>query len=179
MELDAQLGCSADKNKRSSVKATLLSLLFPGLGQLYLGRGSEGLIALITAGGILVAFLLSTIGPVALRSWVSALFLELAYISVWLASVLEVSQRKEKSRQSLLGGEKAWYIVMMLAMAGPIALPMLWHSRQFSRWHKTALTVTVILILATGILFVMLLGPQLESWSSEFLPLLWQGAGRR
>jgi TM2 domain-containing membrane protein YozV len=179
MDLDDQLGCSGDKTYRSPMKATLLSLLFPGLGQLYLGRRSEGLIGLITGGGIIFAVLLSTVGPVALRSWVSALFLELAYISVWLTSVLEASQREEKSRQSLLGGEKAWYIVVMLAMAGPIAFPMLWHSSLFSRWLKIALTVTVILILAIGVLLVMLLGSQLESWSSEILPLLWQGTGRR
>ena len=159
----------SDKSHRSLMKAALLSLLLPGLGQLYIGRRTEGLISLATAGGIICAILLSAVGPAALRSHVSVLFLELAYLSVWVASIVEASDQTPKSRQSLLAGERAWFLVLMLAMAGPLALPMLWHSKQFSRRRKIAWTLVVISALVVGILSVILLGPQLEAWSSEIL----------
>ena len=36
-------------------------------------------------------------------------------------------------RSSLaLAGDRAWYTVLMLLTVGPMALPLLWHSRRFS-----------------------------------------------
>jgi TM2 domain-containing membrane protein YozV len=151
------------------LKATWLSLLLPGLGQLYVGRRAEGLVRLMTAVGIICAILLVTVGPAALRSWISVLILELAYLSLWIASLVDMSGPNVKTRNLLPAGENTWFIVMMLVMAGPMGLPLLWHSRQFSRSSKIVWTLVVISVLVMGILFVIFLGPQLDSLSSAIL----------
>jgi hypothetical protein len=44
-------------------------------------------------------------------------------------------------------------LVMLFAVAGPLALPLLWRSRRFSSAWKTALTV-LVLSLTAAVCFV-------------------------
>jgi len=171
MESKSRLAYVSDKPRHYPGKATWLSLLLPGLGQLYVGRRAGGLVRLITAAGIICAILLATAGPAAFRSWISVLILELAYLSLWVASVVDASGPTTKSSHWPPAGENTWFIAMMLIMSGPVALPMLWHSGQFSQRWKILWTLIVVAGLVLGVLIVMLLGPQLESPSSEILYL--------
>ncbi|MFQ5739860.1 MAG: hypothetical protein ACE5JX_12695 [Acidobacteriota bacterium] len=155
--------------------ATFLSALLPGLGQLYKGDRAKGAATLLTSVGILAAILGASFGPVAVRSRMSTLLFEVAYLFVWIPAVLDAYDTGDATGRSLLAGESRWYVVLMLVTVGPMALPLLWHSRRFSRASKVIWSAVVVVAVLLGVLFVMLAGPILEEFLRQLLESLKAG----
>jgi TM2 domain-containing membrane protein YozV len=147
---------------RSPLLAAILSLLVPGLGQLYNGERAKGVAILCIDAGIGVGIGLSSVGPEGFRSWLSVALLTLVYLGVWIPAGIDAYQYASGRKTSLLSGDNTWYIIFMLLMIGPAAIPLLWQSRRFSRVAKIVWTVIVILIALLGIFFVVVIGPTLE-----------------
>jgi TM2 domain-containing membrane protein YozV len=148
---------------RQPLIAAALSWLLPGIGQLYNGERVKGWAILCMSAGTLGGMALAWGGPAALRSPVSVAFLGLIYVAVWLPAVIDAFQCAAGRRQTLLSGERAWYVIGMLLTVGPMALPFLWQSPRFSRRAKTGWTIAVILFAAGGILLILLIGPALQA----------------
>lgn len=142
--------------------ALMLSALLPGLGQVYNGERAKGLVILCIDLGIAGGMALSTIGPAALHSWLTVVMLGVAYVFIWIPSIIDAYQYAAGARKPLLSGERAWYVIFMLLTVGPAAIPLLWHSPRFSKGAKIGWTIGVILIALLGILFAVVLGPALE-----------------
>lgn len=155
--------------QKSPLIAPLLSAILPGLGQLYNGERAKGLVILCIDFGIAGGMALSTIGPVALRSWLTVVMLGVAYVFIWIPSIIDAYQYAAGVRKPLLSGERAWYVIFMLLTVGPAAIPLLWQSPRFSKGAKIGWTIGVILIALSGILFAVVLGPTLEQSSQHLL----------
>lgn len=152
----------------SPLIALSLSLVIPGLGQLYNGERAKSLVVLCMDAGIGIGIALATIGPAAWRSRLSAIALGVVYLFVWIPAIIDAYQHAAGLAKPLLSGEQAWYVVFMLLTVGPGAIPLLWHSPRFSRTAKTMWTVFVILVFLGGILFITVVGPAVERWLQQF-----------
>ena len=97
----------------------------PGLGQLYLGERAKALGVLCAAVGILVGMALAIWGPSSLQSGFTVALLGFTYLFLVLPSVADAGQEPEEDRSSLLDGESVGYVLFLLFMVGPMALPIL------------------------------------------------------
>ena len=149
--------------------ALMLSALLPGLGQWYNGERAKGLVVLCIDLGIAGGIVLATVGPTALRSWLTVIMLGLAYVFIWIPSIIDAYQYAGGARKPLLSGERTWYVIFMLLTVGPAAIPLLWQSPRFSQAAKIGWTIGVILIALGGIMFAVVLGPALEQSSQHLL----------
>ena len=146
---------------RSSVVAALLSLLLPGLGQLYNGDRAKGIAMLCMALGIGVTVAVS-------HSVWSAILMGVLYIAV-LIPASQDAYRVARGSAPSFAGERMWYVVWMLLCVGPFALPLLWQSRRFSTCGKVLWTIAVILIALVSILAVNAIGHLLDGLSPKHL----------
>lgn len=140
-------------NPRSPVTAGVLSLLLPGLGQLYNGERAKGIALLCMTLGIGVSAAL-------FRSLFTLILLGLIYIAVLIPAVRDAVQ-VAAGRSAAFTGNRPWYVIWMLCMVGPFALPLLWQSR-LSRPAKLAWTIAVILVAVLSIVAAGAVGPVLE-----------------
>jgi TM2 domain-containing membrane protein YozV len=154
---------------RSPRVAAGLSALLPGLGQLYLGERATGVAVLAAAVGVLVGIALAIAGPAPLRSWATVAMLAVVYPFLWLPAVRDAYRRARGQPSPLLAGEQLWYVVLMLATVGPLALPLLWRSPRFSLRAKYLWTTAVVLVALAGIAFTVWLGPLLQRHLTEVL----------
>jgi len=152
--------------------AAALSALLPGLGQLYLGERAKGVAVLAAALGILAGIALALVGPAALRSWATVAMLAVVYPFLWLPAVRDAYRGARGQSSPLLAGEQVWYVIFMLAIVGPMAVPLLWQSPRFSPRAKRLWTAAVILIALVGVAFAVWLGPILQRYLTEILDLL-------
>ena len=145
--------------RKSPEFALLLSLLVPGLGQAYNGEKTKGLII------VGACFLFGGMGL--LFSGLNRVTMLLALLLVWVSAILDAY----KTAQAF-GRPQDWffrrpYVVAMLLLVGPLALPLLWRSPYFSRsarWGWTSLvTMVALLFFAT---------PYLLSWLIQRVPAL-------
>ena len=157
---------------RSPWLAAALSLLLPGLGQLYNQERPKGIALLCMTAGIVYGIFMSTLGPPRFHSLVTAVMLTIAYLFVWPPAVMDAYQRAAGKPVTWLSGEKAWYVIVMLLTVGPMALPLLWQSSRFSRTGKVGWTVAVILIALAAIAAVLFIGPAVERALQDLSPSL-------
>lgn len=143
--------------------AALLSLLLPGLGQLANRQRAKGVALLCMSTGIWLSFIIS-------RSMVSAVLLGLIYLVVLVPAVHDAF-RTAKGLPSPFTGERAWYVIWMLLIVGPFALPLLWQSRQFSTRAKWVWTAVVMFVALSVILLAGALGPVLEALVVQYQTL--------
>ena len=141
--------------------AFLLSLVVPGLGQVYNAEQSKGLTiftACLLLGGI-----------AAWLSGVNRLTVVLAVVMLWFSSAIDAYKTATSFGQPLDWYYRRSYVIAMLLLVGPLALPLLWRSSYFShtaRWSWTAAVVSVVLLfLATPYLLHVLIQqiPELET----------------
>ena len=141
--------------------AFLLSLVVPGLGQVYNAERSKGL--MIFTSCLLLG------GITAWLSGVNRLTIILAVIMVWLSSAIDAYKTAAAFGHALDWYYRPSYVVTMLLLVGPLALPLLWRSTYFSstaRWMWTTVVVSVaLLFLATPYLLHLLIQqmPELET----------------
>ena len=148
--------------QRFPFAAALLSLFFPGLGQLYNGENPKAVALISTAIGIWIGMAVALWGPPELRSWLTLLVLGTVYPMVWLPSVVDAYQTGRGTAKPLLSGQNRWYIILMLVCVGPMSLPLLWQSSRFSSDAKQVWTVAVISLFIAGVLLAVYVLPGFE-----------------
>jgi TM2 domain-containing membrane protein YozV len=148
--------------------AAALSLVIPGVGQIYKGERGKGAALLSSAVGIWAGILVATIGPVPFRSWLGGVSLAVVYPLIWVPAIRDAYQQDCGPSRPFPAGEKRWYVVLMLLAVGPMALPLLWQSRRFGRIAKIAWTTLVLVVVIGAISVLVVAGPLLE----ELLVLL-------
>ena len=151
-------------SRRHPLAAALGSLILPGGGQLYNREWAKGFAIVCMDIGIAVGMALSLAGPPVTRSLLGAAGLGVIYLCVWIPSVVDAYQTAGGGQTALLSGDRPWYVITMLLMVGPGAIPLLWQSRRFSRAAKLAWTAAVIAVALFGILFIVVISPKIEPW---------------
>ena len=129
-------------SRKKPLIALVLSLILPGLGQAYNREVVKGII-------IACACLALAIGS----TWLSGLkqvSAALTLLIVWVSAILDGYMGAKVSGQPLDWYYRVPYVVTMLLLVGPLALPLLWRSPYFSRlarWIWTAVIVLNLLLL--------------------------------
>jgi TM2 domain-containing membrane protein YozV len=144
--------------------ALILSIL-PGLGQIYNGEVAKGL---VIAGSCLL---------LALGAWwlpgSTGLSFILALAVVWISVIVDAYKTAKVFGKPLDWYHRVPYVVAMLLLVGPLALPLLWRSPYFSRFARWTWTFVVV-----GGLLLFFTIPYLVSWlfaqRPELKPLLEQ-----
>ena len=137
--------------------ALVLSLVFPGLGQMYNTQVTKGLLIAGTSLALgLGSFWLSGLTSV------SAV---LALLLLWVSAILDAYKTAKTSGQPLDWFYRIPYVVAMLLLVGPLALPLLWRSPYFSRFARWGWTIVVI-----GAVLLFLVTPYLLNWLMQQMP---------
>ena len=145
--------------KRSPQIASVLSLIVPGLGQGYNAERSKGA-AIFTACVLL--------GSSAV--WLSGLnriTIVLAVVLLWLSSVVDAWKTAASSGQVLDWYYRRSYVITMLLLVGPLALPLLWQSSYFSRFARWMWSTVVV-----GVALLFLVTPYFLRWLVRRIPEL-------
>jgi hypothetical protein len=151
---------------RSPYIAAGLSLVAPGAGQIYSGDRPKGVALLCITAGLWTIAILTMAGPAAARSALTMPLLVIVYLFVLVPAVLD-AYRAGEGQTAAIAGEERWYVVMMLLAVGPLALPLLWQSRRFSRATKLTWTVAVIIIVLLAAYALVAIGPTVERLLSD------------
>jgi len=121
--------------------ALLCSVLLPGLGQIYNRERTKGLVIFACAVTLAV-----------LGSWFSEFnrfAMLLALLLLWVSAAHDAYHMAKTAGQSAEFYYRKTFVVAMLLLVGPLALPLLWQSRNFSRtvrWLWTILVISVALL---------------------------------
>ena len=132
-----------------------------GRGAALQRRSATGVALLCITAGVWASAILTMAGVAAAGSALTMSLLAVVYLFVLAPAVLD-AYRAGQGRSAAVAGERLWYVVMMLAAVGPLALPLLWQSRRFSRATKLAWTAAVIIIALLAIHVLVAMGPTLE-----------------
>ena len=121
--------------------ALLCSVLLPGLGQIYNRESTKGLVIFASA---------LTLGI--LGSWFSGFnryAMLLALLLLWVSAASDAYHMAENAGQAAEFYYRKTFVVAMLLLVGPLALPLLWRSSNFSwtaRWLWSILVISVALL---------------------------------
>jgi TM2 domain-containing membrane protein YozV len=125
--------------------ALVLSVIVPGLGQIYNQETKKGLVIFGSCVSLGV-----------LSYWISGfnrLSAALALLILWISAVVDAYKIALTSGQAPEFYYRRAYVVTMLLLVGPLALALLWRSPNFSRaaqWTWTIIVVgAVLLFIAT------------------------------
>lgn len=124
--------------------ALILSALVPGLGQIYNREITKGLV--IFTCGLSLALLAHWIsGPLNRIAPVLALLL------LWLSAAVDAYKIAKAAGQGAEFYYRKGFVIAMLLLVGPLALPLLWQSPNFS---CTARCLWSVLVIGAALLFV-------------------------
>jgi TM2 domain-containing membrane protein YozV len=124
-------------SQKKPLVALILSLVLPGLGQAYNREVVKGI---IIAGACLAL--------AAGSLWLSGIWqlsAALALLVLWVSAILDGYKTAKLLGQPLDWYYRVSYVVTMLLLVGPLALPLLWRSPYFSRRARWIWAVVVIL----------------------------------
>jgi len=113
----------------------------PGAGQWYNRQGTKALVLLGSCAALL--------GLTAWLTGLSRVTAALALLVVWTSAVIDAYHTAQRGGRSMDWYYRKPYVVAMLLLLGPVALPLLWRSPHFSspaRWVWTALVLGVVLL---------------------------------
>jgi len=138
--------------RRSPLLALALSALVPGLGQLYNKEAGKGLVIIgsCLGLGLLIYW----------QSGLNRITFALALLLVWISAIAEAYKSAQASGQPPDFYYRKAYVVSLLLLIGPFALPLLWQSPHFSRTARWTWTAIV-----SGAALLFILTPQLTSWA--------------
>jgi hypothetical protein len=137
--------------RKSPIAALMLSLIVPGLGQIFNQESKKGFIILASCLGLgLLTYWLSGLNKVSIA---------LALILLWGSAVVDAYKVAKASDQPSDFYYRKPYVVAMLLLVGPLALPLLWQSPHFSRFARWTWTVIVAVAVA-----MFIATPYLLSW---------------
>ena len=132
----------------------MLSLIVPGLGQIFNQESKKGFIILASCLGLgLITYWISGLNKVTIA---------LALILLWSSAVVDAYKVAQSSDQPSDFYYRKPYVIAMLLLVGPLALPLLWQSPHFSRLARWTWTVVVV---AAVVMF--LATPYLLSWLAK------------
>ena len=123
--------------------ALLCSVLLPGLGQIYNRESTKGLVIFACA---------VTLGV--LGAWFSGfnrLAMLLALLLLWVSAATDACHMAQNAGHPREFYYRKTFVVAMLLLVGPLALPLLWESENFSR---TARWLWTILVSSVALLFI-------------------------
>ena len=129
----------------------VLSAIVPGLGQICNQEIKKGLVIF----GSSLSLGLLTYWISGLNKFSTALALTL----VWISAMTDAYKVAKTSGEPSDFYYRRAYVVTMLLLVGPLALPLLWQSPNFSRTARWTWTVTVIV---AALLFIAT--PYLLKW---------------
>jgi hypothetical protein len=133
----ALIHMSVQKNPSA---ALLFSVIVPGLGQIFNRETKKGFIILASCLGLgLLTYWLSGLNKVSIA---------LALILLWSSAIVDAYKVAKASGQPSDFYYRKPYVVVMLLLVGPLALPLLWQSPHFSRFARWAWTVIVTVAVA-------------------------------
>jgi Family of unknown function (DUF5683) len=139
---EVQIGMSTRSNP---FLALLLSAIMPGLGQIYNREIKKGLV--IFGAGLSLALL---------SYWLAGFnrfAAALALLLLWISAAVDAYKIAKSAGQAAEFYYRKSYVVAMLLLVGPLGLPLLWQSPNFSptaRWLWTAIVVgAALLFIAT------------------------------
>ena len=150
--------------------ALATSLILPGLGQVYndqrvKGGVIAGTCAALTAGGWWI-------------SGMTRISLLLALLIVWSSAVVDAYKTAQAAGRPQEWYYRRPYVVSMLLVVGPLALPLLWRSSHFSRVARWLWMIMVVGVAALFLLTPLLfkdLGAQMPELEAALQQL---GVGR-
>ena len=116
--------------------ALILSALLPGLGQVYNHERKKGW---IIVGCCLVLSL-----AIYSFSGLNAITFALALLLIWVSSIVDAYKVATSAGQAAEFYYAKSYVVAMLLLVGPLALPLLWQSPNFSNGARWVWTVIVV-----------------------------------
>ncbi len=134
--------------------AGFLSLMLPGLGQLYLGRRTEAI-------GPLCVVVAAAVASHIFNSVSTTIMMEVIYGATALPSARDAF-RAAKGLDVRASTQAVGYVIPMLFMAGPLALPLLWQTPQLSQRAKIIWTMVVVVIAVVCIFLLAAVGPMIE-----------------
>ena len=108
------------RTSTSPFLAAAASAVLPGLGQLLNGEQAKGWSLICTAAGISLSVAL-------FDSAFSRALLLIAYACIWFPTITD-AYRTAAGRPRAFTGSRPGYVIMMLLIAGPFALSLLWTS---------------------------------------------------
>lgn len=123
--------------------ALIYSIVAPGLGQLYLGERAKGWTLLCMSAGVVVSLIFS-------HTAIAWFLMGGIYLAVMIPAARDAFQTAS-GRSRIFMTDTVPYVIMMLLMIGPFAIPLLWQSARFSKTAKILWTIAVILIALLGI----------------------------
>lgn len=131
--------------RRNPILALVLSTIVPGLGQIYNSEIKKGLV--IFGAGLSLALL---------SYWLSGfnkIAAALALSLLWISAAADAYKIAKSAGRAAEFYYRKSYVVAMLLLVGPLGLPLLWQSPNFSptaRWLWTAIVVgAALLFIAT------------------------------
>lgn len=123
----------------------LFSALLPGLGQIYNQEQKKGWVII---GCCLVLSL-----AIYWFSGLNAITFALAFLLIWLSAMVDAYKVAKSAGEAAEFYYAKKYVIAMLLLVGPLALPLLWKSPNFSsgaRWVWTVIVVgAALLFIAT------------------------------
>jgi len=130
--------------RAKSFLALILSMLLPGLGQIYNQEQKKGWVIL----GCCAVLGLGTYWLAGFNAITAAL----ALLLLWLSAIIDAYKVAKSAGQTAEFYYGKSYVVAMLLLVGPLALPLLWRSPNFSRSARWLWTVIVV---GAALLFVV------------------------
>lgn len=139
--------------------ALIYSVFIPGLGQLYLGERAKGWTLVCMDMGIAVSLIVS-------HTIIAWFLMGGIYLAVMIPAALDAF-RTASGRPKNWTGDTVPYVIIMLLMMGPFAIPLLWQSRRFSTRAKVLWTVAVILVALAAIIATAILASSVEAMMGQ------------
>jgi hypothetical protein len=131
-------------DRSRSFTALLLSIILPGSGQLYNKETKKGCLIIGSCLGLALLIYglqgFNRISPA------------LALLLLWASAIADAYKVAQASGQGSDFYYRRPYVVAMLLFVGPLALPLLWQSPDFSRtgrWIWTAIVVGAAVLFVT------------------------------
>ena len=138
--------------RRRPLLALALSVLVPGLGQFYNREVGKGLVIIgsCLGLGLLIYW----------QAGLNRITFALALLLVWISAIADAYKSAQAFGQPADFYYRKAYVVSLLLLVGPFALPLLWRSPYFSRTARWTWTVIVV-----GAALLFILTPYLTSWA--------------
>src|SRR5678816_264324 len=116
--------------------ALILSAILPGLGQVYNHERKKGW---VIVGCCLVLSL-----AIYWFSDLNAISFALALLLIWVSAIIDAYKVAKSAGQTAEFYYAKSYVVAMLLLVGPLALPLLWQSPNFTNGERWVWTVIVV-----------------------------------
>lgn len=145
--------------RNSPLSSLMLSMIVPGLGQIFNRETKKGFIILTSCLGLgLLTYSLSGLNAVSIA---------LALILLWSSAIVDAYKVAKASGQPSDFYLHKPYVVVMLLLVGPLALPLLWQSPYFSRFARWTWTAIIAAAVA-----MFIATPYLMNWVIKQAPEL-------